>query len=243
MSNPPLTPMARLRWDVVRRLLPERPSRVLEVGCGQGAVAVRLAARHDYTGVELDEASSGVARERMASAGLSGRIVHGPAEELPDAEQFDMVCAFEVLEHIDDDGAALKSWVSRVRPGGTVLLSVPAWQSRFGPMDETVGHFRRYSPEQMEQVLRDAGLTDIRTRLYGMPLGYLLEAVRNQIARRRAGMREESVEERTSRSGRLLQPSDVAGGLVMVGAWPFQMVQRAFPTTGTGLVAWARVPD
>ena len=69
MSLPPLTPYASLRWDVVRRLLPRERSRVLEVGCGQGAVGVRLAAGHDYTGVELDGESVEVARRRLADAG------------------------------------------------------------------------------------------------------------------------------------------------------------------------------
>ncbi|GAA1861695.1 class I SAM-dependent methyltransferase [Myceligenerans crystallogenes] len=242
MPHPPLTPMARLRWDLVRRLLPAERSRVLEVGCGQGAVGVRLAERHVYTGVELDEASVGVARERMSQAGLSGRLIHGPVEDLADDEQFDLLCAFEVLEHIEDDTGALKSWLSRVQPGGKVLFSVPAWQSRFGPMDEAVGHFRRYSPDELTTVLHDAGVTDVRTQLYGMPLGYALEAVRNQIARRKAGIREDTVEDRTAKSGRLFQPSDLVGPVVMVGTWPFQQIQRAFPRTGTGLVAWGRVP-
>jgi SAM-dependent methyltransferase len=246
MPLPPLTPYATLRWDVVRRQLPTRPSRVLEVGCGQGAVAVRLAQRHDYTGVELDGASVEVARERMADAGLRGRFVHGMVEELDGEDTgFDLVCAFEVLEHIEDDLAAATHWVSRLRPGGRLLLSVPAWQSRYGAMDEAVGHFRRYDPPQLASVLERAGAENVGMSQYGMPLGYALEAVRNQIAGRRPAMREEgSVADRTARSGRLFQPRTLVAGLgIRAGTYPFRLIQRAFPTRGTGLVAWAHRPD
>lgn len=60
-----------------------------------------------------------------------------------------MVCAFEVLEHIEDDKEALAERVTDVRPGGQLVLSVPAFQERFEPMDRHAGHFRRYSPEEL----------------------------------------------------------------------------------------------
>jgi SAM-dependent methyltransferase len=245
MALPPLTPYATLRWDVVRGHLPTHRSTVLEVGCGQGAVAVRLAQRHDYTGVELDGPAVELARRRMADAGLDGRFVHGGVEEL-DGEDggFDLVCAFEVLEHIEDDLAAATHWVRRLRPGGRLLLSVPAWQSRYGAMDEAVGHFRRYDPSALKNVLELAGAERVGMRQYGMPLGYALEAVRNQIAGRSQGMREEgTVADRTARSGRLFQPRTVlAGAGIRAGTYPFRLVQRAFPSRGTGLVAWAYRP-
>lgn len=240
----PLTPYGSLRWDVVAPLLPRRPSRVLEIGCGQGAVGLRLAAAgHDWTGVELDGVSADAARRRLEAAALPGRVVHGSLAALADATAFDVVCAFEVIEHLEDDAAALTEWVARVRPGGLLLLSTPAWQSRFGAMDDAVGHFRRYDPPVLRSLLRDAGLVDVGHRLYGMPLGYVLEAVRNQVARRRLVRDAGTAAGRTARSGRLFQPSSTALGVVIhAGTWPFRVVQRAFPQTGTGLVAWGRSP-
>ncbi|GAA1710525.1 hypothetical protein GCM10009809_03580 [Isoptericola hypogeus] len=244
-APPPLTLYGNLRWDVVAPLLPARLDRVLEVGCGQGAVAVRLAQRAaSYTGVELDEASATVARDRVTDAGTGGVVLHGSLDALEDDERFDLVCAFEVIEHIEDDGAALAEWAGRLAPGGTLLVSTPAWQSRFGPMDSAVGHFRRYDPPVLRDLLASAGLTGVGLRLYGMPLGYALEAVRNRLARRRPGLREEgSVAERTARSGRLFQPTTATQGrLVRAGTWPFRLAQRGFPRTGTGLVAWGTAP-
>ena len=98
---------------------------------------------------------------------------------------FDLVCAFEVLEHIEDDETALRDWVRLIRPGGHLLLSVPADPSRFGPMDEHAGHFRRYSVDRLTALAENVGLVDVRATVYGWPLGYALEAVRNRLDARR----------------------------------------------------------
>jgi SAM-dependent methyltransferase len=162
-------------------------------------------------------------------------------QELGD-DRFDLVCAFEVLEHIEDDAAALKEWSSRLRANGWLLLSVPAHQHRFGPGDEMAGHFRRYDPAAMTALLTRCGFTEIQVRQYGFPLGYLLEAGRNQIGRRRlAAGRGTSVAERTAGSGRLFQPSSaLQGAVTRWGTAPFRLMERAFPNTGTGLVVLAR---
>jgi SAM-dependent methyltransferase len=237
----PLTPNAWLRFDVVSRMVPAGITDVLEIGCGQGALGARLARRYRYVGVEPDPASCAVARERVARAG-GGDVHNGPLGTL-DAERFDLVCAFEVLEHIDDDAAALTEWASRLRPGGWLLVSVPAHRRRYGAADELVGHFRRYDPADLTTVLRRAGFHEIEVRQYGMPLGYVLEAVRNAVGRRRLAHTEAvSVSERTAASGRLLQPGTGARGVMTRwGTAPFRTVQRAFPHTGTGLVARARL--
>jgi SAM-dependent methyltransferase len=238
----PLTPNAWLRYDLIRRMMPPGITDVLEIGCGQAALGVRLAQRYRYLGLEPDPVSYAVAERRLARAGR-GEVRHAEAAALGD-QRFDLVCAFEVLEHIEDDASALADWVARLRPGGWLLLSVPAHQRRFGPADELVGHFRRYDPDVLAGLLAAAGLGGIELRRYGMPLGYLLEAGRNAVARRRlAAARTLSTAARTAASGRLLQPGGgVRGVATRLGTAPFRLVQRGFPGTGTGLITRARRP-
>jgi SAM-dependent methyltransferase len=241
----PLTPNAWLRLDAINRMMPAGITDVLEVGCGQGALGVRLAQRYRYLGLEPDPSSFSVAEQRIARSGR-GAVRNATVETLAD-ERFDLVCAFEVLEHIEQDTVALAEWAGRLRPNGWLVLSVPAHSRRYGPADELVGHFRRYDPYVLDTLLRGAGFAQIEMRQYGMPLGYPLEAARNAIARRRlSAANGASVADRTAASGRLLQPKGgLRGAVTRWGTAPFRVIQRAFPATGTGLVVRARLtaPD
>lgn len=233
--RPALTLSAWLRYDVVARLLRRigPVERVVEVGPGRGAVGVRLAERAAaYTGYEPDEASAAVAATRV-------NVIHGLLPS-PGAGDVDLLCAFEVLEHIDDDVAALRSWATHIKPGGWLLLSVPAFAERFGPTDAYVGHFRRYDPGILRERLVAAGLEPVEVRPYGWGLGNVLERVRDAITRRRTAAA--SVEERTAASGRFLQPPDALGVATAAAAAPFRLLQRARPDKGVGLVALARKP-
>ena len=234
---PPLSIRAQLRFDVVSRVVDDLgPRTVLEVGCGQGAVGARLSTWATYVGVEPDSRSCEVARLRIEPRG--GTVIQGTDRDVETGRTFDLVCAFEVLEHIEDDVAALQDWAVRVRPGGDLLLSVPADQKRFGPMDEQVGHFRRYDEHELSAVVRAAGLVVARTVRYGWPLTHVLEGVRNGLDRRRgAAAREHSPEALSAASGRTFQPSGaVSGRAVELATLPFRYVQRLRPQAGTGLV-------
>lgn len=251
-AGPALPANAWLRFDLLRRTLePLPPGRVLEVGPGRGAVAARLvAAGHDYTGVEMSASAREATAEVLAADTRGTSRLVASFDELGADERFDLVCAFEVLEHIEDDTTALTEWASRLRPGGHLLLSVPAWPERFSTHDEEVGHLRRYTPDGLAEVARAAGLVDVDVRCYGFPLGFPLEHARNTISvvlqRRRAARgqseTDESAHERTARSGSWLQPPRALNGVIRAGTWPFRMVQRRFPDRGTGLVLVARAP-
>jgi SAM-dependent methyltransferase len=248
-SVPPLPPNAAMRWSVVRRFVDQlAPRTILEIGCGQGAFGARLASRASYLAVEPDPTSFAVAKGRIERAG--GRIRNATSDAIDDGGTHDLVCAFEVLEHLEDDVAALSCWWGLVAPGGHILLSMPAWQERFNHWDSMVGHYRRYSPDQCRDVLTTAGFTDVKVVVYGWPLGYVTETVRSRIAAKRGkaseggGMAGEgddaaSMQERTARSGRLLQPKAVAGVVVQLATTPFVALQRLRPTLGTGVVVCA----
>jgi SAM-dependent methyltransferase len=240
---PPLAIRAWLRYDVVKRVIDRlHPATALEIGCGQGAFGARLAGEVRYLGVEPDMNSYQVACGRIEARG--GSVLQGIHSDVPRGSTYDLVCAFEVLEHIEDDNLAVGEWVPFVRPGGHLVLSVPAFQERFGSMDRHAGHFRRYSPAGLERCLTAAGLTDVEITVYGWPLGYALEAVRNRIdAKKLATAGDASIEELTAASGRTFQPSGRAmGAFVNAATVPFRYLQRARPDAGTGLVAVARRP-
>jgi SAM-dependent methyltransferase len=242
---PPLALRAWLRYDLVSRIIGRlNPASVLEVGCGQGAFGARLAGRLHYVGVEPDRASYLVAASRIEPRG--GTVINGIHEAVPAGSTFGAVCAFEVLEHIEDDAKALASWIPFLEPGGHVIVSVPAFQDRFGPMDIHAGHFRRYAPDDLRRLLTDAGLVVDEITVYGWPLGYALEAVRNRIDAKKlasARARGTSIQDLTAASGRTFQPSKRSTGLaVQAATLPFRYLQRTQPHRGTGLVAVATRP-
>jgi SAM-dependent methyltransferase len=213
---------------------------VLEIGCGLGGFGARFAARYDYTGVERDQTSYNTARPRIEP--LGGRVVLGSVADLGIGD-FDLVCAFEVLEHIEDDKGAAAEWAEMIAPRGAILLSVPAGPDRFGPFDIVAGHYRRYSPAQLREVLTGAGLRDLKLTHYGWPLGFLTEAVRHRMASRfHASGKQEATDARTSSSGRLLQPGRFVGAGLNVAVRPFNVMQKWRPTVGVGLVVEARKP-
>lgn len=241
---PPLAPRARLRWHVVAPLYDSLPhDRVLEVGCGQGGFGARFAATSTYLGVEPDPTSAAVATRRVEPHG--GRVVTADYASLA-GQHFDLVCAFEVVEHLEDDHQVVRDLAELVEPGGHLVLSAPAVQARFAPMDVRAGHFRRYDPGQLSSLCSAAGLVDVRETLYGWPLAYALERVRNPIDARhlaRAAAAPESAASLTAASGRLRQPSRVATGQVTRwAAAPFGALQRLRPARGTGVVVSARRP-
>jgi len=243
-SVPPLAIRAQLRWDVVRPLITAiAPQRTIEVGVGQGAMGARIAAMsaQSYVAYEIDETSYRQAKARIEPVG--GEVHQTTLAEGAPAPA-DLLCAFEVLEHIEDDAAALAEWSTFVSPGGHILISVPANPARFGPMDRHAGHFRRYSPSGLQALAERVGLVDAQPKLYGSPLGYGLEAVRNRIDAKK--LREAdalSAETLTAASGRTFQFDHHSwkSALATAGTFPFKYLQRVVPG-GIGLVLSARKP-
>jgi len=224
---PPLSIHAWLRWDAVSRLLPADAATVLEIGAGLGSMGALLARRFDYLGLEPDEEANAIAAERT-----HGRTISQKVEDHRGV--YDLVCAFEVLEHISDDVAALHAWRHRTRKW--LMLSVPMNPERWSASDEHAGHFRRYSRESLAAVIRSADLQLVRLQAYGFPAGYALEALRARMAARRVSA--ETMEERTSSSGRWLQPPPSISVATWAAALPGRLIQRPFEETarGTGLV-------
>jgi SAM-dependent methyltransferase len=223
---------AWLRWDAVQRLLPESAADVLEIGAGMGGFGAMLAKRFDYVGLEPDQSSY-----RVASARTGGRVLNEAIEAHEGV--YDLVCAFEVLEHLEEDVLALQRWRGHTRRW--LLVSVPFDPARFGATDVHAGHFRRYTTKSLSAALSHADFRLTNVLTYGFPAGYVLEAARNAIVSRRATPPD--MLERTAASGRWLQPPPAIRLLTWTAALPLRAIQRPFYANGrgTGLVALAEV--
>lgn len=171
------------RRRILRQLRRLPASDVVEVGPGAGMLLQELAARgFTCTAVE----ASAEARALITTlASRSGRHVEVHASGDPSwAGRFPLVLAFEVLEHIEDDAAALAQWVSWLAPGGTLLLSVPAHPRRWNAADVWAGHYRRYRRRDLERLVATAGLRLEHLECFGYPLGNLTERIQARQAAR-----------------------------------------------------------
>ncbi|WP_232668577.1 class I SAM-dependent methyltransferase [Pseudonocardia sp. TRM90224] len=135
----------------VRRL--GRPGRALDIGAAGGGNSGVLV-EHGWSTVAADLSPTAVdiARERGFDA------VEADACALPwDAGTFDLVTAFEILEHIEQDGMAVAEMFRVLRPGGTALITVPADMRLWSAHDEAVDHVRRYDREGLCRLVEAAG--------------------------------------------------------------------------------------
>ena len=130
-----------------------RQPRILDVGCGTGANLEMLAQFGYAEGVDVSEDALAFCRAR----GLN-EVKLGAAERLPyDDSSFDLVTALDVVEHLDDDRAGLREMRRVLRPGGRVLLFVPAFMWLWGVQDDVSNHRRRYTLPQLTERVRAAG--------------------------------------------------------------------------------------
>jgi SAM-dependent methyltransferase len=130
--------------------------RILEIGCGTGAVLEAI--REGFGGAELSGSDIFTEGLRFASERVpSARLFQMDAARIPFEKEFDVVCAFDVLEHINDDGAVLSEILKALRPGGIIALTVPQHDFLWSPADDYARHKRRYSRSGLIQKAEAAG--------------------------------------------------------------------------------------
>jgi SAM-dependent methyltransferase len=202
-----------LRAELDRIPLPPG-ARVLDAGCGSGRTLDDLERYGRVSGLDLSAEAVAVARERHPD------VRHGQVEAIPfDDGSFDLVTCLDVLEHTLDDRRTLAELRRVTRPGGHLLLTVPAYPSLWSVHDVANGHHRRYRPPALRAAARSGGWTLVRdTYFNGLLLG---PAVAVRLAQRFTGLgRGRSNLELTPRrlNGVLEVPLRVEAALLARGA-------------------------
>lgn len=132
-----------------------KDARILEIGCGTGHNLPMLAAFGDVDAIEIDAAARDI-----ASARLGKPVGEAPLPELTGVPErsYDLIAVLDVVEHIEDDVAALAGMARRLKPGGKILVTVPAHQWMWSAHDVVNHHHRRYSKATLAKAIADAGL-------------------------------------------------------------------------------------
>ena len=150
------------------------PRRILDFGCGTGSMLRHLQSYGSPEGVDVDEQAIGFCRER----GIADvQLLRGP--DLPYEDwTFSVVTALDVFEHIEDDLRAMREIARVLKPDGTLLAAVPAYQWMWGRQDEINEHFRRYTARRLRARLEEAGLSVERVTYFNTLLFPPIAAIR-----------------------------------------------------------------
>jgi SAM-dependent methyltransferase len=145
----------RARRDIIADLIrrearPPADAAVLEIGCGTGHNLAMLAGFGHVDGLELDDEARALSEKRLGRS-----VMRSPLPELAEVRDrhYDLVGAFDVIEHIDDDAAALGSIATKLKPGGKFVMTVPAHQWMWTAHDVVNHHKRRYSRRSLKALI------------------------------------------------------------------------------------------
>jgi 2-polyprenyl-3-methyl-5-hydroxy-6-metoxy-1,4-benzoquinol methylase len=150
----------RARRDILGELIRREISlpaeaRILEVGCGTGHNLPMLGAFGHVDAIEIDEAAREIASHRLGHP-----VMNAPLPELSGvgSGNYDLIAILDVLEHIEADREALVSLASKLRPGGRILITVPAHPWMWSAHDVVNHHHRRYTRRTLRAVVAEAEL-------------------------------------------------------------------------------------
>lgn len=200
--------------------------RFLEIGCGTGFVlsGIRSACPSiELSGSEIFSAGLAFAATRVPSA----QFYQMDARKIPFREQFDVIGAFDVLEHIDDDRSAIAEVGKALRPGGGFLITVPQHPSLWSPQDEYAHHVRRYTGTELRRKVEAAGFEVVRMTSFVSLLLPLMFASRKRKT-------EHKLDAEVDAMGDLRQPRAVNVALEAVMAIERTLIRRGLSLAAGG---------
>ena len=155
---------------ILEMVAPFLGGEVLEVGAGHGTFTALLAQRQvRVVATDLSERCVGVLQDRFGGV-ANVEVVHGDINSVAERGPFNTVILINVLEHIEDDDAALRVLSGSLEAGGRLILWVPAFDALYAEFDRKVGHFRRYERDGLTAQLSRAGFRIVEMR-YANALG------------------------------------------------------------------------
>lgn len=137
----------RILQDIIATRV-AKPGRIADIGCGTGANFDMLAGFAPVVGIDFHPPAVAYCRLRNLNCTTVAGLPNLP---FPDGA-FDLVCAFDVIEHVDDDAAAVKELLRICKKGGTLLLTVPAYNWLWSKHDEANEHKRRYNRSMLRHL-------------------------------------------------------------------------------------------
>lgn len=159
----------RILDRIIDSLALPHAARILEAGSGTGGNLSMLSRHGSVSAFEMDDSARELAAEKAAGRFIlrAGSCPH----DIPfPGEQFDLICMFDVLEHIDEDVLTLAALRTHLAVGGRVLVTVPAYPWLWGVHDEFLHHKRRYTSRGLRQALAAGGLAVDRITHFNMLL-------------------------------------------------------------------------
>jgi SAM-dependent methyltransferase len=152
---------AIVRHWIARHLALGPDDLLVDAGCGTGTFLEEVAGTCRVLGLDDHAESIAIAGPRLAAVG--GQVLHTPLErvDLPDATAA-VVTLLDVLEHTDDDGLVLREMIRLVRPGGLIVITVPALRALWSDWDVALHHRRRYHRPDLVQVCGQPGVEMLR---------------------------------------------------------------------------------
>ncbi len=202
--------------SIVRRLRLPPGARILDAGCGTGGNLAMLSRYGRVDAMELDDQARQMAKAKGFAQVLSGEL---PNKVPYPQGQFDLVALLDVLEHVEDDCGTLEVLVSLLKPGGCLLISVPAFPFLWSAHDEVHHHKRRYFLGGLKSKLENAGLEVAYASYFNTILFPLIFGAR-LLGKLRAGKRE-------------------SGDLTMPGPWINRLLFTFFSSERFVLGRWS----
>jgi SAM-dependent methyltransferase len=141
----------KILMNEIRKKVSGKKLKILNIGCATGRSTEALSEFGQVVSLEYDQECCEFTRERT---GLT--VIHGSILELPfEKEVFDLVCCFDVIEHVQDDRKGTEEMLRVCKKGGTIFISVPAFMSLWSDHDEVNHHYRRYVMKELDSLFKD----------------------------------------------------------------------------------------